>query len=338
MEVITETLRGSFEECWLAYLQSSYHLFICSQQEIQMKNYDAIISNRELADYFAQRKSLPIEFMPYFILTTDALSLQAENIAPLNTLDFPVLEHLMARIPPNRLGSFRELFRRKQDLHRLEERLDRYFDWDPGEFMYFAETRLGTSSGMGKVLKEVTSASYDEMDARYIQAVQTHAIKLNTSSSYGRAFRKLISRDNCEAASAFIAKIAGSVSRIPNPLQDIGECFYFENQYNEALAVFEQQWQTHQTRETPLFYGRTLIKLNRFNEALTWFERAREFGVDRKSKIDFYTAVAYEGLQDAINATHYYLETLKDPDSSREERSRKALLRLDQASPAGSLP
>ena len=63
-DIILETLRTSFEECWQTYLKANYYIMACSQQPIQIRQLDSVVANEELRTYLATEHSMPLELIP----------------------------------------------------------------------------------------------------------------------------------------------------------------------------------------------------------------------------------------------------------------------------------
>lgn len=97
MNVVLKTLESTFKHCGLSYIKSSYFLIICSDQPLAPKSYKAVKETRVIKEYFSSEIGFPIVFLPYFVLSIDLLDRVATIDAPINTIDFPVLEHLMTQ-------------------------------------------------------------------------------------------------------------------------------------------------------------------------------------------------------------------------------------------------
>jgi predicted membrane-bound spermidine synthase len=149
MNVVLKSLDSVFEHCALSYIRSNYFLLVCSKQPVSVRNYQHVVDNGVLEDYFASEGDFPIEFLPYLVLSTQVLNLPAGFKAPLNTMDFPVLEHLMAGLPTGSMASFRSLVLNPGNFSALVARMQESIDWRPGEFYYFAEHRLSSRASGG---------------------------------------------------------------------------------------------------------------------------------------------------------------------------------------------
>lgn len=272
MNVILKTLESSFDFCTLAYIRSNYFLLACSQQRAIVRNYQKVVQNQLLETYFAEQGDFPIEFLPYLVLSTDALELPENFEAPVNTLDFPVLEHLMSRIPTDDMANFRSLILNPRSYSSLASMTSEEYDWNPGEFAYFAEHRL-TSRGLRRLILGFVYRHREQADMEYIEAIKTHARLVNSRSDYWHSLDKLLSLDECIESESFYREASNHLPK--ESLYEIGKCYYYLDDFYNALRVFMSKWGRDRHFKTPLYIARAYINQHEFDSALPWLIRAR---------------------------------------------------------------
>jgi spermidine synthase len=116
IDTILKTLSGSFQECAVASVKSRYFLLICSEKKIKVRQLQAVANNREMYEYFFCKKGIPLELLPYSLVTTSAFDLIRNSSAPVNTLDYPALEFEMARLRSPDFDRFLERLSQKMNV------------------------------------------------------------------------------------------------------------------------------------------------------------------------------------------------------------------------------
>jgi hypothetical protein len=200
VDIILNTLRSVFEECWLTYIKSSYYLMACSHEEIGLRQVDRVLDNEILRGYLANRHALTVEPIPYSVLSTDAFRFIGET-TPINRLDRPVLEHHMARLDSKtRLFGFTERLLDRSNLPELQRRLAPGFDWRPGEFALWAERRLDRGSLLRGALDRIVRTQFGHVSEGYATAALETAERVGTAVGYEEIGRLLYKRDLFDSA------------------------------------------------------------------------------------------------------------------------------------------
>jgi predicted membrane-bound spermidine synthase len=194
INIILATLESSFSECWFSFLRSSYFLLACSDTPLQLRHLKRVNTQPELRRY-ATRKMLPLELMPYSILSVDAFKLRSGE-APINTVDFPVLEHQMARLVSTRvrLGAFHHLLRRRLKLKEVARRAAPALGWDPGAFAWWVALTVDYRSTMSKVLRAVTAREFGDVSEAVARLSRRSARRMGSLDAhyrYGYRLHKL---------------------------------------------------------------------------------------------------------------------------------------------------
>ena len=237
IDIILKTLKGTFENCWLAYLKSSYYLLACSNADIGLKSLGKVVDNVQLKNYFAEKHTLPIDLIRYSVLSTNAYALRSREGARVNTLDFPVLEHEMARLDRDltRLIRFKQLLIDRLDLRDVRDTLVGHVRWEAAEFVFWSDIRLRSSSTLGEALSEVVPRQFGDVAEDYRRVVLDYAAKLGTADAYERFGYELYKRRICSAAIEAL-EAALEVNPVLYKAQYyLGRCY--ERQGNDQLAA-----------------------------------------------------------------------------------------------------
>ncbi len=209
VDIILNTLESAFEHCWMNYLKSSYYLMACSNQELQLRQIEAVVNQSELRNYLAEEHYLPVDLIPYSVLSTDAFGLRADPNAPLNTIDFPVLEHEMARLDSEvRLVEFQERLAERLDLREVSRRLQPVMDWDPAGFALWSTLRLSPSNLLGEALDEVIPRQFGDLSEPLGQLAEQTAALVDEAPAYYKFGHRLFRRDEFRTAVPLLEKAA----------------------------------------------------------------------------------------------------------------------------------
>jgi hypothetical protein len=143
-DIVLETLADSFPTCWIGYIKPGYYLLACSEEPLGLRSYAKVAGNEVLRSYFDSEYRLPLRWVPYSILSTDALSLRAPGGAAINTLDRPALEFVLARLRAQdaTLRGFVHRVDAVIDGNRLAAALGAGMTWRDSEFRSFEHLRL----------------------------------------------------------------------------------------------------------------------------------------------------------------------------------------------------
>ena len=236
IDIILETLKGTFENCWLTFLRSSYYLLACSNADIALRSLGEVVDNVRLKSYLAEKHTLPIDLIGYSVLSTDAYALRSREGAPVNTLDFPVLEHEMARGGgENRLIRFKQLLIDRLDLSGVRDTLVGNVRWEPAEFVFWSDIRLSSGSTLGKALMEAAPRQFGDVTEDYGRVVLDYAAKLGTADAYEQFGYELYKRRICSAAVEALEAALEVDPMLHEAQYYLGRCY--ERQGNDQLAA-----------------------------------------------------------------------------------------------------
>ena len=319
INIILETLASAFEDCWLGQLRGSYFFLACSKSEMQLRQFESVVENEALRRHFAEAHTLPLRLLPYGIISIDALELRSPEPAPVNTLDFPVLEFEMARL--SRLDQGLENFigevQARFDWRNFRADFSRWMKWDPAEYSLFVDLR-GIANLRGEVLGLMPGPDYD-------QAAQAVAREMGTVEAYFDIGELLRKQKRYAAAIPLLSRVVSMDASRGDAHYAIGESQFLLAANDRGLGHYMRDWELTRDERVPLSAGRALIELGRYGEALEWLETAEALGVGEPD-VFYYRGVAHEGLNDALRARRSYAQTLEwDPDHALAQQALERL-------------
>jgi hypothetical protein len=238
MDIILQTLDSVFDECWFTYLKSSYYMLVCSDEPLAPRQYAAVTADPTLRDYLVEQFALPVELVPYSVLATDAMRLHSGGPAPINTLDFPVLEHEMARLDTDtRLLGFKDLLTERLDLREVRRRLEPLLPWDPGAFAFWSDLRLSRSSTLFEALAEVVPRQFGDVTESYADTALHWADRLRTARAYYTYGHGLYRRGACGAAVVALSRASAMEPAAAGPYYYLGRCYELQGDAVRAAAL-----------------------------------------------------------------------------------------------------
>jgi predicted membrane-bound spermidine synthase len=194
VDIILNTLEEAFDACWMTYIKSSYYLMVCSNAEIGLHQIDAVRENEILRDHLAGRHALPVDLVPYSILSVDAFRFAGQR-TPVNRLDRPVLEHHMARLDSEaRLFRFTDRLIDRASMPRVRRAVAPHFAWEAGEFAIWADARLERGSLLRGAVDRIVERQFGDISTAYADAALEAAEQVGTAKAYEVYGRRLYRR------------------------------------------------------------------------------------------------------------------------------------------------
>jgi tetratricopeptide (TPR) repeat protein len=330
MAIILESLGRSFEHCWLSVIKNDYFLLGCSNEEIRLRQFEAVAANPTLKNYLADEHAIPIRFLHYNVISTDALALGAPPPVPVNTLDFPVLEFEMAQLQADRLTGFKRRLDRRMDLKGLQETLGRDVDWLAEEFALNLDLRLPRRS-LYSLLEEHITRVFPEAYGRYVGTVRSAVAEFESAGAAWTLAKRLKRRDRLDAADAAYRRVLELDPSFPGAHLALARARYDAEQYDVALEHLRTEWAHGRDGDTAHLMARTLIALEHYDVALRWLDTATDMDGfrDRPYREHYYRGIAHEGLLQLEQARREFGQALRlNPDSVS---TRRALNRVESA-------
>jgi tetratricopeptide (TPR) repeat protein len=308
LDTILESLEQAFENCSFSYLTPSYYMLTCSNEPLEFNNYEHVVSNERLREFFADHYQLSPGMFPYAVLVPDAFRLRSPESIPLNTLDYPALEFEMARLRRQAIPGFGKRLSQVLDLDELRSELGTEFEWDPWEFAFFAERRLASKEPLTRLIVgkvEDLDGSFDEVALRAAETV-------GSADAYYRNGRFLLRYDRYEAAITLLSRALELDSEKDNAHFHLARAYGGAGRFDLAFTHCMAEWELDRDNEVPMLAARVLIGDGRYEEALGWLDAAQLLKYrSRPMDVFYFRGVAYEGLGDPVEARNQYLTALR---------------------------
>ncbi len=297
IDIALETLDSVFEEAWLCYLKASYFLLICSNRPLQPHQYDRIVTNRQLAEYYAVETQTPVRLLPYSILTLNALDLPREE-APINTLDFPALEFAIARGPEESFAAFKKQLGARFDPEALEESLGDRVDWSIGDFLLYIDLQRKMASTLTETTGRLIPDLLKERQGEYKEAALEAASEVGSAKAYFKIGRMLMKRQIYDAADTLVSRALEIDPEYAEAHFVLAQSASFQKNHELALQHYLKAWETAKESKAPLQAAISLVQLKRFHEALQWLAKASVVD-DQEELIIYYRRLANSGIESA---------------------------------------
>jgi hypothetical protein len=200
-DIMLESVTGAFEHCGLAQLKASYLLLLCSDTPIAAHYPMVVAEQPQLATYFREMHDIDPAGIAYQLIHTDAAALSNSVRAPLNTLDYPVLEFEMARLRERSLADLRRRIIKSIDAAELGKAF-RHFDWGLESMLSSLENTSGTGV--------------------YYQKLKIEYLKYQTYFNAGIRARR---RGDCERAASMMTRALAVEGKVGNHNLLLGQCY-----------------------------------------------------------------------------------------------------------------
>lgn len=237
VDIILNTLEASFDACWMTYIKSSYYLMVCSNQAIGLHQIAAVRENEILRDHLARHHALPIDLVPYSVLSVDAFRFTGQR-TPVNRLDRPVLEHHMARLDnETRLFRFTDRLIDRANMPRVRREVAPGFDWEAGEFATWSDARLRRGSLLRGAVDRIVERQFGDISAAYAEAALEAARQVGTAKGYEAYGRRLYRRELYLSAMDALGRALAIDATLHEAHYYLGRCH--ERRGERALAAAE---------------------------------------------------------------------------------------------------
>ena len=245
---------------------------------------DVGLSAKKIADRLASRDIDPAG-IAYQLINTDAAALANSVRAPLNTLDYPVLEFEMARLKKRSLANLHKRILSSIDVAELGTAF-RYFDWSLESML----NALDKSSGKNLFYQKLKLANAKQR-------------------AYFNAAIKSRDRGDCEWADETMAKALAVEGKTGSSNLRLAQCYAMHDRYREALAAYagELEIDPGNTRIHTLM-ARIHLDLERAPAA---YDHLRQVAVaERGAAYHYLMAQTMTARNDEAGAERHYAEAV----------------------------
>ena len=251
INIALETLDSVFEKAWLFYLRPSYFLLICSNRPLQPHQFERIVTNGQLAEYYAVETQTPVRLLPHSILSLNALDLPRGE-GPINTLDLPALEFAIARAPKRSLDEFKKQLGARFDPEALEESLGDKVDWSIGDFLLYIDLQRRMASMLTRATGPLIPKLLKEHQAEYKEAALAAASEVGSSKAYFKIGRMLMKRQIYDAAVTLVNRALEIDPEYVDAHFVLAQCASFQNHHELALQHSLTAWERAKESKAPL--------------------------------------------------------------------------------------
>jgi len=300
VDIILNTVADTFRHCALLYIKSSYFLLLCSDQPISAHQLSGLRKGQPVYDNLLAVHGIPGEWLPYQLLTTNALSLVMEQNLPLNRADYPALEFEMARLRERGIPEFKSRLREQMNLDDIRRVISAPSPWFPADLVWHTKNSLGDSS-LTRRWQQLAAKAVDDFDTRYAGAQLYYAMALHdapASPGVLHRFGYLLMREGQYPAAISVFQYV--LDHDPDHRYtafNLGACYEYSDDLPAALRYYAQAEQAApDDADVPFRLGRVYVKLGRFDEAQDALNRAVSLmGKDINPQVYRYLARAYDG-------------------------------------------
>jgi predicted membrane-bound spermidine synthase len=241
VDIILTTLEDSFGGCWMNYLKSSYYLLACSDAPLGLRQFEAVAANERLGRYLAEEYAVPLDLVPYSVLSVDPFALRADAAAPINTLDWPILEHEMARLDGEvRLTELKDRLIERLDLQAVGREVGREVEWEPGAFAFWADLRVEESSLLAETLADVVPRQLGDFTEGYRSAALRAGEKVGSADAYFEYGYRMYERRICSGAVTSLGRAVQLDPALYRAYYYLGRCFEIQGDDRQAAGFYRQ--------------------------------------------------------------------------------------------------
>ncbi len=301
-DIILKTLGEVFEHCWLGYVKEAYYLVACSPAPLKINHPRIAMEQPVLREHLLKRYGVLAEWLPYGVLSTDALSLIEDGTAPLNTLDYPALEFEIAALKNKGFPGFQKRLLARMNFDEMRDVLSPAAEWGPLPLALHAEIVLSKRS---------------------VYARRWHSILADRSPGFAADYQTL----RLDYA-RYYARTADSAEAY----EILGEELFMGHDYAQAITAFQDALRRDSNSPRTHFYlGASYEALRDFARALTAYGRERELDPENDLALEGIARVRL--AQDAPAAALAALDKISEAGAKQDSVSllrATALLRLQR--------
>jgi predicted membrane-bound spermidine synthase len=301
VDIILNTIAGSFRYCALLYVKSSYFLLICSDRPITAQQSERVNNHPVLhADFLVQHGILS-HWLKYQLLHSQVLDLIADPNQPLNEANYPALEFEMARLRGRGIPDFKSRLRQTMKISDVQNAMDTISPAFPADLVMHTRIMLKNSS-LTRRWESLAKSGADQYEALHSLALQHYYLELASLGAGADAYHKfgyqLMRSEKYEQALTVFYKVLEMDEEHNNTHFNMGACYEYLGDLPQALHHYEKEAELDpDDKDVPYRIGRVHVKMKSYKKALASLQSALErMGPDAGYRVYDYLGKAYEGL------------------------------------------
>ncbi|MDX8378168.1 MAG: tetratricopeptide repeat protein, partial [Mariprofundales bacterium] len=276
-DIILKSLQQSFKHCALFYIKGSYFLLIASDTPIHLQQLARLQGAGVLTDYLMNEHNILPQWLPYQLLTSNAYDLIGDNNAPINRMNNPTLEFVMARLHSSGFSDFKDRLLDKMSFDEVRQALDPY-SFSATEMAVFTKKRLGNSSftrrwvQQGRINIKNFDSQYAKKRVNYEELLVKHT---NSGDAYHNLGYRLMKHGDCKEAIKAYQQALVRTPQHNNTNFNIASCYERLKELDKALLYYKAEAKVD-SDDSDVSYriGRLHIRAKRFAEGVSYLEQA----------------------------------------------------------------
>ena len=278
VRIILRTLQQEFQYCWVVVLRPEYFLLLCSNTPLELREEERLFTNRRLGEYFFREHGRDMRSFPYAIINTNPFGfLQSYESVPVNTMDFPVLEFEMTRIPLRTLQAFPTYLLEQYSLEAMNQSVFKNRGIELNHLVTYYLLRNQQSLFARYFLKLAVSLEpnflpqYEKYLLNFFDTRQRRYPSIKTKVAYAFWLEFF---DHIEEAMEVYQGILELNTDLPEVRYKIGRLQYQQNQLEAARTMLEQELLYSPSHALAMFLlGKINLELGNYAQAIHWLKR-----------------------------------------------------------------
>ena len=284
IDIMLKTISEVFPYCRLAYVRSGYFLLIASTKEpARPWHPDACMRSKKLRDYFFHGHDLNPAWMPYSVIFANAYDLIHDTDAPLNTLDRPTLEFIIASLGEKGYSNFRTRLKTDLNPKELESLNTPSFTWKANQFIDHARAMLPSDNWLTENIhakaRQLIPDFENSMDLARADFFAQRATQDASAKDHYWASVWYRRGQDYDLAIAEGQKALAISPEYNNAWYVVGQCYEKKGDLDAAINAFLRELKVDpKDEDVPPQLGKLFHKKSQYPEAIHWLTQALEKG------------------------------------------------------------
>ena len=283
LRIILQTLRSEFRYCWVSMMKAQYFLLHCSNSPIALRQNQAVESQHTLRQFLLSEHGRFVNNIKFAIINTnpfDYLS-DSNDVELLNTLNRPVLEFEMARLPDGDLETFQDFILQNYDITKMKSEVYPSLEQFNLADVYTYHMNVSTSSRFTHFIGETAEHRQPDFEETYKDYLLNQYDRVaDTSNSVSILMHYADWLDyfgETDQAIALLEQASGIDPEYPMLQYSLGKLYYDQRDFDKARLAFKRNIESSPTHASGLYrLGKACYRLGEYEAALQWFQRCLE--------------------------------------------------------------